>query len=147
MKTHPIKIAAIQSVCLALYNAAIAEFFVPAEASAEEALRMTRRAKSKTIRLGHPMAILDVAADSSSLIIAAPNLVRHRSLPIGTSRLDRALMSKFNLTREQAQQLRHQPTTARWMYQVSEVVDQVVDELARDLHRTLAGLRNGGNSC
>jgi Tfp pilus assembly PilM family ATPase len=121
----PIKVTAIQSVCLALYNAVMAEFFSPHETSADEELSAA------------PVAVLDVGVDCSSLIIAAPNLVRHRSLPLGTFRWDRALMSRFKLTRQQADRLRQQPTSAQWMYQVDDVGRQAFGELAGDLRRTL----------
>ncbi len=83
----PLKLLAVQSVCLALYNAAHAEFFFsngePKE-SAEPVDEVEAEAGP------NPIAILEVGVDSSSLIIAAPTLVRHRSLPTGTARLDQS---------------------------------------------------------
>jgi Tfp pilus assembly PilM family ATPase len=46
-------------------------------------------------------------------------------------------MSRFRFTHQQAQQLRHQPASAGWMYQVDEVVREVFGELTNTLQRTL----------
>jgi Tfp pilus assembly PilM family ATPase len=124
----PIKVVAVQSVCLAVYNAVMAEFFAAPDGDEDE---------GEVTTAAPPIGILDVGADSSTLVVAAPHLVRHRSLPLGTHRIDRGLMSRFNLTRGQAARLRHQPTSARWLYQADEVVGEVTGELTRELSRTL----------
>jgi Tfp pilus assembly PilM family ATPase len=126
----PVKLLAIQSDCLALYNAAAAQFFAPPTES-QDGKDTANSGSSPTI------AILDVGADCSSLVIAAAHFVRHRSFPWGMHRLDRTLMSQFNLTAQQAQQLRQQPSSARWIYQLADVIDNVFEELAQDVSRTL----------
>jgi Tfp pilus assembly PilM family ATPase len=126
----PVKLLAIQSDCLALYNAAAAQFFAPPTESQDDK-DTANSGSSPTI------AILDVGADCSSLVIAAAHFVRHRSFPWGMHRLDRTLMSQFNLTAQQAQQLRQQPSSARWIYQLADVIDNVFEELAQDVSRTL----------
>jgi type IV pilus assembly protein PilM len=139
----PVKVLAVQSVCLALYNAAMAEFFAAEDRvnpdSPESVLAAAPPAK--------PLAVLDVGATSSTLVIAAPHLVRYRNLPLGTTRLDEAMMSRFHVTRPHAQQLRHQPSSAPWLYQVNQVINPVVDELASEVRRTLRAYEREGIEC
>jgi Tfp pilus assembly PilM family ATPase len=129
----PIKLLAIQSDCLALYNAAVAQFFAQPKAS-----RPSELVESSDDGAEMPtLAILDVGADCSSLIVAAPHLVRHRSFRWGMLRLDGALMSRFHITAQQARQLRHRPTSARWMYLLAETIRDELGDLIQDVSRTL----------
>jgi type IV pilus assembly protein PilM len=127
----PIKVVALQSVCLALYNAVIAEFFPSSGDDYDEHDAVASEGSQPAV------AVLDVGAESSTLVIVSPHLVRHRSLALGTHRIDRGLMSRFNLTRDQAAQLGNHGSSGRWMYQVDEVAGEVFSDLTRDVSRTL----------
>ncbi len=140
----PLKPLAVQSVCIALYNAAVHELLeepadVPVKASAKGPAAETRDEPPDSARdnAHRAIAILDLGAESTSLVVASRSLIRFRNIALGTHRLDQALMSRFQLTRAQARQLRERPQSARWMYQTDEVVCEFADELSREVRRTL----------
>ena len=122
----PIKPIAIQSCCLALYNAAHYEFWRDAEASPA------------------PIAILDVGTEASTLIVGSPRQIRYRSLSTGTEKMSRFLMTRFNLTRDRAEQAREQWTGQHWMYQLDQELVPLYREMSAEVQRTLAAYRNEG---
>jgi type IV pilus assembly protein PilM len=120
----PIKPIAIQSSCLALYNAAFYEFWRGQEQDVED------------------VAMLDVGTESSTLIVGSPTQVRYRSLAIGTEKMNRYLMTRFNLTRDKAEATRERWSGCRWMYQVDEELVPLYREMSSEVRRTLAAYEN-----
>ena len=120
----PIQPIAVQSDCLALYNAAAHEFWPDTDAA-------DKKPRS-------PFAVLDVGTEATNLVLVSPFGIRYRSLPIGTERMNRSLIKRFQLPRNKVEQLRQQPAAAKWMYQIDEVLKPLFLELVQDTQRTLA---------
>ncbi|MCA9152544.1 MAG: pilus assembly protein PilM, partial [Planctomycetales bacterium] len=140
----PIQVVGVQSICLALYNAAVHELFpkpvVPAESDDNSA---TDKAVSSE-QLWPTLGILELGAESSNFVAVGNNFVRYRSMPVGTHRLDRELMKQLRLTRDKSSELRQRPERARCLYQVEQIVRDVYEELLNDLRRTLRAYETDG---
>ncbi len=121
-----IKPIAIQSCCLALYNAAYHEFWRGREDEAE------------------PLAMLDVGTESSTLIVGSPSQIRYRSIAIGTEKMNRYLMTRFNMTRDKAEIAREEWSGYRWMHQLDHELVPLYRELASEVRRTLTAYQNEG---
>ena len=145
----PIRVLAVQSICLALYNAAAFELLKKVDSTAQ-ASAQPRKNPSKSPAGTVPqqdsvtLGVLDLGTESSNLIAVSPHFVRYRSMPIGTQRLDRELMKQLQLTRAQCEELRLNPGRARRLYQVEQIVASVFDELLNDLRRTTRAYESDG---
>lgn len=118
---------AIQSVCLALYNAALTEFFPLQDAGSDA------------------VAVLEIGSESSTLVIVSQEFVRYRSIPTGTHRIDRHLLTQQTSVRaDQVQRLRCQPDAMPKLYRLDEATTVVVQDLVKDVQRTLSAYRTEG---
>jgi type IV pilus assembly protein PilM len=126
----PIQPIAVQSDCLALYNAAAHEFW-PAPEAAEQTVKP-------------PFAVLEIGTEATNLVLVSPCGIRYRSLSIGTERMNRSLIQRFQLPRNKVEQLRQQPAAAKWIYQVDEELRPLFLELVQDTQRTLVAYQADG---
>ncbi len=117
----PIQPVAIQSDCLALYNAAAHEFWSPDTA-----------ADSRP-----SLAILEVGTESTNLVLASELSIRYRSLAIGTEKMNRALTTRFQLPRDKVEILRRRLSGTPWLYQVDQELTPLFAELMATTQRTL----------
>ncbi len=121
-----LRVEVVQSECLALHNLAVYEFFggeqEPAGAS-------------------QAVALLDVGADITNLVISSPSCVWFRSIGVGGETFTTQLLRPFKLTREQAELLKRQPARARRVYQMYDVLEPDLTHLAEEVDRSLTQLR------
>lgn len=115
------KIDGVQGECLALHN------FLAHEYLAED-------------QKGPPasaIAMLDVGASSSKLLVSSPRTAWFRSLPAGGQAITSRLAQTHKLTHAQAEQLKRTPTAARRVSQLYETIDPFLLHLAEDVQRSL----------
>jgi len=115
----------VQSDCLALHNLAVFEFFGGDQAAAKAAA----------------VALLDVGADVTNLVISSPSRVWFRSLGFGGETFTNLLLRPFKLTREQAELLKREPHRARRVYQMYDLFEPDLMHLAEEVARSLATFR------
>lgn len=118
-----------QADALALYNAVSVDRFErggesgPAEKSNGELLGDK----------GGNLLIVDIGADSSSVIACGPKLLWTRSLGVGGQSYTRALVQQFNLTFQQAEELKQQPFKAPLLYPLFKAIAPVHADLMAEL--------------
>ncbi len=113
----------LQSDSLALHNFAVYEFFGGSDSNG---------ASSPVV------VLLDVGAQSASLVLSAPHLVWFRNLAVAGESFTSALLRPLKLTREQAEQLKREPARARRVYALYELWDPILAYLADEVERSLA---------
>ncbi len=121
-----LRVDVIQSECLALHNLAVYEFFGGEQEAA---------ASSQAV------ALLDVGAEMTNLIISSPTCVWFRSIGVGGETFTAQLVRPFKLTREQAELLKRQPARARRVYQMYDVLEPDLDNLVEEVERSLSNFR------
>lgn len=115
------KIDGVQGECLALHN------FLAYEYLAEDQPRPAASA----------LAVLDVGASSSKLLISSPRTAWFRCFPAGGQAITNQLAQAYKLTHAQAEQLKLSPTAARRVSQLYETLDPFLRRLAEDVRRSL----------
>ncbi len=119
----------LQSDCTALHNFATYEFFEKVDESKDE----EDIAESSQ----QAIAMLDVGAHASNLVISSPTLVWFRSIGIGGDAFTSELLKPFRLTRDQAETLKRNPTMARRISRIYEVIEPTLSCLSEEVQRSL----------
>jgi type IV pilus assembly protein PilM len=120
-----LRVDVVQSECLALHNLAVYEFFGDDQAAATQS----------------PVAVLDVGADITNLVISSPSRAWFRSITAGGVTFTNVLVRPFKLTREQAELLKREPHRARRVYQMYDLLEPDLTHLAEEVERSLAAFR------
>jgi Tfp pilus assembly PilM family ATPase len=115
------RIDGVQGECLARHN------FLAHEYLAEDRKRPSAAA----------IAMLDVGASSSKLLVSSPRTAWFRSFPGGGHAVTGQLTQTYKLTHAQAEQLKRTPTAARRVSQLYETIDPFLLRLADDVQRSL----------
>lgn len=125
------KIDAVQSDCLALHNFAAFELLDQGQSDADPS-------DSRTIHGKHSaLALLEVGAQSTNLVISGPGVVWFRNLNIGGDQFTNSLVRPLQLTREQAEQIKQQPARAKQLHRVYAEFEPHFAALAGELDRSL----------
>jgi Tfp pilus assembly PilM family ATPase len=119
---------AVQTDFVGLYNATAYEFW----------------SSKSTSDSGQAIVVLEVGIKASDVVLASPRWIRYRSIPIGTERMNRAIITQLQLTQAKADLVRQQPSKARWMYQLDEALTPQFRELLASVQHTLAAFQNDG---
>lgn len=125
-----LNIDVLQSDCTALHNFAIHEFFGNAGDTPEKG-KATKGENDEAI------AMLDVGAHGSNLVISSPTLIWFRSLGVGGDAFTGDLLKPFRLTRDQAEALKRKPTKARRISQVYKAIGPTLSCLIEDVQRSI----------
>jgi Tfp pilus assembly PilM family ATPase len=115
-----VKLDMLQSDCLALHNAALHEFFPTPAATRPEAI-----------------CLLDVGVEGTNFVISSPHGVWFRSVRQGTHELTSALVKDLQLTYAQAELLQREPHRARRLYQLLDLWQPWVAQLASEAGKSL----------
>jgi type IV pilus assembly protein PilM len=94
-------------------------------------------ADSKSQEPAGTTGILDLGAAASSLLALGNKTLWHRSLAACGDRLTSRIAQQLQLTREQAETLKHDVRRARDLHPLFAVIDPVIDDLRAELQRTL----------
>jgi type IV pilus assembly protein PilM len=117
-----LRLDVVQSECLALHNLAAYEYFSAAPGPA-----------------GDPssVALLDVGARATNLVISSSAGTWFRSIGIAGESFTNALVRPLKMTREQAEHLKRNPARAHRMHRIYELLEaqfaRLVDEVERSL--------------
>jgi Tfp pilus assembly PilM family ATPase len=109
-----------------LHNLAVYEFFGDDQAAAPQS---------------QAVAMLDVGADITNLVISSPSRAWFRSIGAGGETFTNVLVRPFKLTREQAELLKREPARARRVYQMYDLLEPDLTHLAEEVERSLAAFR------
>jgi len=120
---------AAQADALALYNAVFVDRF---ERGGEAASAGKSNGELRGSQNGN-LLIVDIGADSSNAIACGPKLLWTRSLGVGGQSYTRALVQQFNLTFQQAEELKQQPFKAPLLYPVFKAMAPVHGDLTAEL--------------
>ncbi|MCA9268211.1 MAG: pilus assembly protein PilM, partial [Planctomycetales bacterium] len=85
-----------------------------------------------------PVALLDVGADGTNLVVAGDNLMWFRSIPRGSDDLNRALMRRFEVSFTTAEQLKRHPTKSKQVHRADDVWQPVFGQFVKDVQDSLA---------
>ena len=119
-----LKLDILSGNCIALHNLAVFELLGGGQSVAGAA---------------PAMALLDVGAEGSALVVSSANSGWFRHLPVGGETVTGNLTRTFNLTRTQAEQVKSNPARARRLKPLYEAIDpairHLIDEIDRSLHQ------------
>jgi len=96
---------------------------------------------------GGNLLIVDIGADSSNVIACGPKLLWTRSLGVGGQSYTRALVQQFNLTFQQAEELKQQPFKAPLLYPIFKALAPVHGDLMEELGQCLDMLAKSFPDC
>jgi type IV pilus assembly protein PilM len=116
-----LNIDVVQSNCVALHN------YVSYDLFGDPELQLGER---------DALAILDVGADASNVVVSARNRLWFRSLRIAGNDFTKTLMKQFKLANAHAEQLKHKPQQARRISQLYEVLTPLLEDLAAEIDRS-----------
>jgi type IV pilus assembly protein PilM len=127
-----IKVDFLQSDCAALYNFLAYERFPKDAAKQESALGQES-----------VIAMLDIGADSSNLIVSDSKKMFMRSIFMGGNQITRALCGKYNLAWKQAEELKRNPmATATALHRLYETIEPKLQNLAAEIQKTFEQYSN-----
>ena len=113
------EIVAVQCDGFAIYNALQREFLLSQKNS------------------NSAVAVLDVGCAASTLVIGTQNYVWFRSIVHGTQRWNQTLSRELAITHEQSHKVRHDPSTAKWIHQLDELLVPQFDDLDAEVQRSI----------
>lgn len=134
---------AAQADALALYNAV----FVDRVERGGEAAAASKSNGELRGSQGGNLLIVDIGADSSNVIACGPKLIWTRSLGVGGQSYTRALVQQFNLTFQQAEELKQQPFKAPLLYPVFKAMASVHGDLMAELGQCIDMLTKSIPDC
>ncbi len=124
---------AAQADSLALYNAVFVDRF---ERGGEGAAAGKSNGEPRGSQRGD-LLVVDLGADSSNVIACGPKLLWTRSLGAGGQTYTRALVQQFNLTFQQAEELKQQPFKAPLLYPVFKAMASVHADLMAEINQCI----------
>ena len=113
----------VQSDCLALHNGLRFELADAAPAA------------------GGALAVLDLGAEEANFVVTSQRGVWFRSFGLAGDSFTSALVKEFQLTYDQAEQLKRQPERARRYCQIRDALEPLLAQLADEVQRSLASYR------
>jgi type IV pilus assembly protein PilM len=88
-------------------------------------------------RTSSAIALLDVGAEGSALVVSSANSGWFRHLPVGGETVTGNLTRTFNLTRAQAELVKANPARARRLKPLYEAIDPAIRHLVDEIDRSL----------
>jgi type IV pilus assembly protein PilM len=120
-KAAGIAVDHLQSDCVALHNAIVHELWTGQASPGSEA-----------------MCLVDVGTSSTNIVISSPTCVWFRTFGQGGATFTSTLVKQFNLTHQQAEQIKREPAKARCYGQVREAMEPTFVQIASEIERSLA---------
>lgn len=96
---------------------------------------------SSDVKAPERIALWDVGSDSANLVVSSKQLVWFRTLRHAGSAVNQALISEFNLTFGQAEEIKRRIEKARRLGPLLETLDQTLSKLVAEAQRTLEAYR------
>ncbi len=124
------KVEVLQNEFWALYNFAHYEFFAN-QATSSEGVPGDAQPTTQAI------ALLDVGSEACGLVVCMPGHGWFRSLPAGGDDFTKAISQTFNLTHEQAEQVKLNPATAPRLSQLQQEFQRIFASLVGQIDRSL----------
>ena len=126
LRTQPLLDAGIplrylQSDCVALANL----------------LLLAWQSRIESLGPRHAIALVNLGAAATNLVVVSRQSIWFRSTHHGISKLNKRLISTWDLTHKQATDLRHRPEQAKLMYRLDELLCEGFAELADNVQRSL----------
>jgi type IV pilus assembly protein PilM len=121
-KAAGIELDAITSDCLALHNAAVSELAANAETPGSD----------------EAVCLVDLGADGGNVVVSTPGSVWFRTFGQGGENVTSQLVKQFNLTHEQAEQVKREPAKARRYGLLREAVRPLLVQIYSEVERSLA---------
>jgi type IV pilus assembly protein PilM len=85
-----------------------------------------------------PQALLDVGFDSTNYLVSSPRNLWFRSFGLGGENFTQALLKHFQLTREQAEELKRKPAKARRYFLYCATQEPLFLQLVSEIERSLS---------
>jgi type IV pilus assembly protein PilM len=83
------------------------------------------------------LAVLDLGANTSNLVIGNRHSMWVRNLPIGSQHLNRGLVSEFRLTQDQAEQLKRNPLLGAFASKAYQAMTPTLRDILGEFERSL----------
>ncbi len=122
-KRTGIEVNILQSECVALHNALRYEF-ASGETEKHEA--------------DHALAVVDVGVSSTSVVISSPKGLWFRNFGQAGNNFTTQLVKQFQLTHEQAEQLKRDPARARRYHLFQSAMQPVLVQLCGEIERSVS---------
>ena len=90
--------------------------------------------------------LLDIGLESTSFLVSSPRLAWFRSFGLGGESFTQALIKQFQLTREQAEELKRQPSKARRFSLFCATQEPLLVQLVSEVERSLASYNRYNDS-
>ncbi len=87
------------------------------------------------------LAVLDIGADSSNLVVSSAKLAWHRNIPLGTERFTKTLVREFDLSFAEAEKLLRNPDAAPSLHKFYSALQPACEDFVEEIQRTLEGFR------
>jgi type IV pilus assembly protein PilM len=87
---------------------------------------------------GNARVLLDLGASGGNLVVSSPQGVWFRNFGVGGQVLTSALTQELKLTREQAELLKHEPSRARRLRGLYELLDPALGQIYNEVKRSLS---------
>jgi len=136
MQRVGIRVDLLQSECIALHNYLMFERSVAAEDTSEDATQPPAAAAGKAAQSTKPqwpVALLDIGGDGGNMVISSPAGIWVRHLGFGGYSITRALITEFNLTAAQAEEMKRNPASAPSISALYRAVEGVVEDFSREI--------------
>jgi type IV pilus assembly protein PilM len=121
-KSAGINVDQFQSDCVALHNVLVFDLLNA----------------SRTAGPANAVCVLDIGTDSTNVVISSPTTVWFRTFGQGGNSFTSALVKQFNLTHQQAEQIKREPAKARRYGQMCDTLRPIFVQLAGEIERSLA---------
>ncbi len=128
-----IRVDILQGETVALYNFVLHEFFKGEKYGSDGMGDESNRLAENEV-----VAIVDIGSDLTNVVIGAEDLLSFRSLPTGGNQFTNALLKPFNVTFQQAEQLKFNPSKVRSFRRLYEEFQRVFVNLAGEIERSVA---------
>jgi type IV pilus assembly protein PilM len=116
----------LQTDCAALYNFLMFEHFPSNPAP-----------QPTTARSDKVIAMLDVGADSSNIVVTNGARMFMRSISTAGNQFTRALSKQYNLDSKQGEKLKRNPTAAKWLHRLYEALEPNLQQLAIEVQKSI----------
>lgn len=141
-QSSAIKPVAIQSTCLALYNAGQYVAGV-GEKEAQSEVKSAATAASPAAPL---QAWLEVGAETSNLVVGSSTNVRFRSLGLGSRKLERAVAAALKKDHVASRAALRYPAEDPAYHSITEAVLPAIEDLVQQVRRSLRSFAGDGLS-